>query len=197
MSQLCYPVRTLFREEIFYVVTYPGPCNPALGRGFERPGGSSQSAYGGIPMKKLCLVTSLLLLSSVAFAGENPESADPSQEDAVLSTQTEAAPSPDIEFEPFGADPVFLAGSCSATADCWDGSTVTCTTTSGSCDFADSSCPSEHGWATCGSNESHCPACPCPPPAPKCIENRSCTNPCGSECGPAGTCIRGSCNCLI
>jgi hypothetical protein len=73
---------------------------------------------------------------------------------------------------------------------------VSCSTSSGVCEFADSSCPGEHGWATCGWNESHCPSCPCPPPASKCISGRSCTNPCGSECGP-GTCINGSCNCLI
>ncbi len=152
-------------------------------------------------MKKICIVISLLLLSSIALAGESPDDGSLPEEDVLTSTEAEATQREDTETEGPNDDALVLEalGGCNATADCWDGSTVSCSISSGgsgSCDFADSSCPWEHGWATCGWDEDHCPPCPCPDPAPRCIENRSCTEPCGSECGP-GTCINGSCNCLI
>lgn len=163
-------------------------------------------------MKKICITIGVLLLSSGIFAEESPELTNPPQEDGSIPAEAEVALPKDAEAEgpaenedpaeiegPNGDDLlVEVAGSCSATADCWDGSTVSCSTSGGSggCDWEDSNCPWEHGWVTCGWEEEHCPPCPCPPPASKCIEGRSCTEPCGSECGP-GTCINGSCNCLI
>jgi len=144
-------------------------------------------------VKKIALALVLLFLASVAFAEESPAVTNTPTEEAVVSA--DALP---VQTDSPLLVEQAVTGTCTAEADCWDGSTVSCSLSggSGTCDFADSSCPSEHGWVTCGWQEVHCPSCPCPPPASKCIDGRSCTLPCGSECGP-GTCVRGSCNCLI
>jgi hypothetical protein len=50
---------------------------------------------------------------------------------------------------------------CTATAHCWDGSTVTCTGSAGSCSAVDSACPSSRGSVTCNGITTLCPtACP-------------------------------------
>jgi hypothetical protein len=63
---------------------------------------------------------------------------------------------------PLGAervpDPIFM--SCSAHATCSNGSSVTCTSVSGSCIGIDAACPNQAGYVQCGGTTTSCAACP-------------------------------------
>lgn len=97
---------------------------------------------------------------------------------------------------------------CTATADCDDGSTVMCSGNS-SCSASDANCPYTRGHVTCDGASTFCPACedPCPDDefcdwkgcgisdpdchdlcveVDDCMFNRDCF---GGECTPMGTCI--------
>ena len=54
-------------------------------------------------------------------------------------------------------EPIFL--SCSAHATCRNGSSVTCTSGSGSCTGIDASCPGQAGYVQCGGTTINCPPC--------------------------------------
>ncbi len=87
------------------------------------------------------------------------------------------------------------ASSCSAWATCHDGSLVDCSTTSGSCQHQDASCPGQRGFVTCGSTTKNCPACPVQCPDPNCQQGSACSGV--GSCGPCGYCSGGTCNCLM
>ncbi len=55
-------------------------------------------------------------------------------------------------------EPIFL--SCTAQATCSNGSTVSCSSGSGTCTGINASCPSQAGYVQCGSTKINCPACP-------------------------------------
>ena len=55
-------------------------------------------------------------------------------------------------------EPIFL--SCSAHATCGNGSSVTCTSGSGSCTGIDAACPSQAGYVQCGGTTTNCSPCP-------------------------------------
>jgi hypothetical protein len=48
---------------------------------------------------------------------------------------------------------------CTATVDCWDGTTRSCTGVS-PCSYLPSNCPSSRGWVSCGGARTYCPPCP-------------------------------------
>src|SRR4029077_16342160 len=58
------------------------------------------------------------------------------------------------------SDPL-LKGGCSASADCADGSTISCSAAAGAgtCSYVDQSCPDTPGSVTCGSTTKYCPTC--------------------------------------
>lgn len=93
--------------------------------------------------------------------------------------------------------PILLAaGSCTATADCWDGSQVTCSArgSSAQCSFTDSDCPSIRG--SCSSTDEgtkNCPACPCSTPLCSDFENKPCGKP-GSYSPACHLVEGGNCN---
>jgi|GEM_PF-2634921 len=141
---------------------------------------SSKSA----PTLALSLVLGLTLflglpLSSVAVAEEPALELAADAPSESPATNLCAAPTDLLAVR---EAPVLLAGSCTATADCWDGSHVTCEAqgTSENCSFTDSSCPTQRGY--CWSSDEgfkYCPSCPCSAP--------SCDDIDGDPCGKPGT----------
>lgn len=135
-----------------------------------------------------------------------PASADPA---AGGSAAAQSAPIlGSLQLSPL---PMFSAGAastCNASATCWDGTVISCSCndTVCSCESADASCDSEVGHVACGSTTIFCEAIPdcgggggggdCDSgPRSKCISGLWCQSGCGN-CGP-GSCVSGTCNCLI
>jgi len=76
-----------------------------------------------------------------------------------------------------------IESSCSATVDCWDGSTRSCTGVT-PCSYVPSSCPSHRGWVTCGGVRTYCPPCPllqCNTDGDRCWGDYDC-RPYGYDC---------------
>ena len=73
-------------------------------------------------------------------------------------------------------------GLCSATANCWDGGTVTCNgnNSTTSCTAVDGACGAEPGHVTCDGVTTSCPN-PCPPPICDCAALR---DDCALNCDP-------------
>ena len=55
-------------------------------------------------------------------------------------------------------EPIFM--SCSASATCYNGTTVNCTSSTGSCTGINAACPSQRGYVQCAGTTTNCPACP-------------------------------------
>jgi hypothetical protein len=75
-------------------------------------------------------------------------------------------------------------GICTATADCWDGTVVTCSGVS-PCSYRDSSCPSVRGSVTCGGVTKYCETCPieyCPMENKLCADDEECQSGGGMYC---------------
>ena len=87
---------------------------------------------------------------------------------------------------------------CSATADCWNGSQVTCSASGAiaQCSATDSACPSTRG--SCWSSDEgtkYCPQCPCTAPPCSKYEGKSCS-PNGAfspECSEGSICTHCRC----
>lgn len=143
-----------------------------------------------------------LFLCPYAFA----EEASAPEATPTLETASEAEPLSveekliRLEEELFGSVVRTSAG-CTATADCEDGSTISCSTSDSSvtCRAQDQDCSAgQGGFVDCGTDAELCSACEpecSSPPLSKCISGNSCEPGCG-HCGP-GSCFNGSCNCLI
>lgn len=91
---------------------------------------------------------------------------------------------------------------CSATAHCWDGSTVSCesNTSTASCSSADSNCRTERGHATCNGVANLCPPCPCGPDFCTAQDQTNCSISCKGcpytlTCSPTSCLER--CRCLV
>lgn len=131
-------------------------------------------------MKKIVLglfltFAALTCLASPALAEEAEEAKEP-QAARVLSAADRAflaslarmpiAPAPAAK-PPKEDPPVEAFALCTATADCWDGSTRYCegNNSSASCTAVDSNCPGQRGYVTCDGVTTWCPVCetePCP-----------------------------------
>lgn len=61
---------------------------------------------------------------------------------------------------------------CSATAGCQNGSSVSCSSSSGTCVAIDAACPTQQGYVTCNGATTYCPACP----ATTCTASLWCNN---------------------
>ena len=107
----------------------------------------------------------------------------------ALGTSQCQAPAPALSLEP--VQPMFL--SCSAQATCGDGSTVSCSVSSGTCTGVDASCPDVDGHVQCGSTFISCIDCDeIPPPIPEsCVQSCTVNSNCTSYCGGAGVCVSG------
>jgi len=150
------------------------------------------------PILALVLV-SLLSLPAVAAAG----SAQPAP-----AVEAPAA-APVVGSFPLAALPMFdvnPASYCSAQASCADGTTRSCSCTSGSCSCSavDQNCDTGvQGHVTCGSTTTYCPSnssacgggCQYPPQL-TCILSHPCQPGCGN-CGPHDDCFNGMCLCLV
>jgi Tfp pilus assembly protein PilV len=155
-------------------------------------------------MRKLILAVTL---TGFALAlGAAPAHASSADEDAFIASLTAPAleASAASEAKPTAArneeTGPFTEGYCSATADCWNGTTVSCSTTSGSCSFVDAACNpygGQRGWVKCGSQATkYCPSCPggggggCG----ICSSDSYCNSCCPTG---YGTCSGGSCTCMF
>ncbi len=123
----------------------------------------------------LALTSSLAALpgaeSSAALDQANVAAADAVAVDAAeVSTPQACAGS-------FSSPPNFVAitdgadrggnsrSSCTASATCYNGSTISCSGTT-SCTAQDANCPTSRGYVNCGSGTQYCPACPGSGPCP-------------------------------
>jgi hypothetical protein len=125
----------------------------------------------------LCLV----LAAPAAFAADAvgasptaPATAAPADLASIFAAPGESVP---------GALSADTSSSCSATAHCYDGSTVSCSASgsSASCSGVDANCPSQRGYVTCtgsgGTTTTYCPICP-----------PTCNIGCGSQSDPNAFC---------
>jgi hypothetical protein len=125
-------------------------------------------------MKKMVFGLSLALavfgfLQSPAMAAVPSQVAPSAADLAFLATlaapaKAPAAPEPAAK-RPSGVEKAL----CSATATCWNGTTVSCegNNSTTACVGADSSCPNQRGYVTCDGSTTWCPECqsepePCP-----------------------------------
>jgi len=138
-------------------------------------------------MKRLVLGLVLTLAALGLMA--SPAMADPGTR--VLSAADQAfiaslaLPSP----EPAAKRPIVGKATCSA--NCWDGSVVTCTGTT--CTGTNSNCAAgERGRVICDGNPTKCPKCP--PPDCTALENQ-CAETCGFCPILSFTCDPYSCRC--
>lgn len=140
-------------------------------------------------------------LAIVPFAAAEETTQEPlfAAEAAVSVTGVCAAPAVTSDSP---RDLIFLAaGECSATADCWDGSQVTCTAegTSEDCSFTDSDCDADpevrgHCWSS-DEGTKYCPRCPCEKPDCSIYEGRACKPGSQSpECNTFGVCAHCFCS---
>jgi hypothetical protein len=113
-------------------------------------------------MKRLFLVVVpllVVLLAGPAFAGDSMTSAG-------TSTGDDGGPD----------------GSCWASADCWDGSTVTCFGGS-TCTSVDNNCPTQRGYVKCDGSYTFCPFCPtCSREGDACDSDSECRRPLEPAC---------------
>lgn len=125
-------------------------------------------------MKKMVFGLSLAL--ALGFLGSPAQAATSSAADqAFLASLAAPAgiPAPTLAAKRPGSG--LEKSVCNATANCWDGSQVSCGGNS-SCTATDSSCPGQRGSVNCDGNVTQCPACPCDL---NCAEERSL---CESDC---------------
>lgn len=119
-------------------------------------------------------------LSTLALAamGVAPAAADdaPACTPASTATAVSADGSPEQAVET--SDGIGAAGTCTATADCWDGSSVTCTGNQGSCSFVDSDCDPNmvRGYCEADGTKKYCPPCE------ECRATASCLNGSSVSC---------------
>ncbi len=124
-------------------------------------------------MKKMVLGLSLAL-ATLCFFVSPAMAADPPQglqtvsaaDQAFLASLTEQAGTPDpvpAARRPGRPEGIGEKALCTATAHCWNGTTVTCqdNTVPASCTAVDSNCPGQRGSVTCNGITTLCPACPC------------------------------------
>ena len=114
------------------------------------------------------LVVGLLILAPAALAESPPAEALDLAASELFSSATPSTP--DCEEEPLlspagKGSVVYTVGGCVAIASCWNGSTVSCSTSSssGTCSFQDSTCnPQVRGWVQCNGVRTWCPWHSCP-----------------------------------
>lgn len=90
------------------------------------------------------------------------------------------APAPAAK-RPGDDPPVGEFALCTATANCWDGSTRYCegNNSTASCTAVDSNCPGQRGYVTCDGVTSYCPVCETEPcPEDWCQNEESCASSC-------------------
>lgn len=150
-------------------------------------------------MPRILFVSIILLLgfSGLVMASELP-SVPTGAELEVAAFGTDDVGLPQTALQQ-GGETVDMAGGCSASADCWDGSTRSCSGGSGStCTAVDSNCNSNvDGYAQCGSSTYSCPPCPtCYFNGASCTSSAFCASKCDLVCGlPYGSCVNGHCQC--
>lgn len=132
------------------------------------------------PMKTAAALVLCLALAPGATAGEPVATPQTAVVPTVLPASILCTGPGNLSPAPQTPISLAVTGTCSATADCWDGSHVTCTAsgTSENCSFTDSSCPGQRGY--CWSSDEgfkYCPACPCSAPPCSEIDGGSCSKP--------------------
>ncbi len=152
-------------------------------------------------MSRIAFVSCVLWLtfSGFSMAADVPTvPTTPEPELAAFGTDELGLPQTALQQ---GGEVVNMAGGCSASADCWDGSTRSCSGGSGStCTAVDSNCGSGvAGYARCGSSTYNCPPCPssgCSFNGASCSSSAFCASKCQLICdSPYGFCINGHCDC--
>lgn len=148
-------------------------------------------------MKPVFLAILILSLPLAAMA-EPQNGTEVSEGVVIFGLQNDAAScdkegAKDADWRtPQGSDSEFGV-SCSATANCWNGSTVGCSVIGTSnCVARNHNCSVPYdGWVFCGSTFKFCPGCPSG--GGQCVQGASCIS--GIDCGADGQCSNGSCQC--
>lgn len=101
------------------------------------------------------MTISILLMTGGAATETPANDLMPSEENGLVCADDS------VTVEPEPAVEITRRASCSATADCWDGSSVSCTASGPGvkCSAADSDCPGERGHVTCDGDTVYCPQC--------------------------------------
>lgn len=133
-------------------------------------------------------LAALGLLTSPAMAAPGSQPAAPvlsAADQAFIASLALAAP------EPVAKRPI--VGKATCYANCWDGSTVTCSGTT--CSGIDSNCSAgERGRVICDGTPVKCPKCPASPPDCSSLEAQ-CAASCGTCPVTSFTCDPYSCRC--
>lgn len=87
--------------------------------------------------------------------------AELAREPAVCLAPQESGDLPQTLLAEGSEEIVYLAGDCTASATCCDGSTVSCSAWGPrvTCSAADAACPQQAGYVRCGSTTKNCPSC--------------------------------------
>jgi len=120
-------------------------------------------------MRKMLLGLSLFLAAfgfflPPAMAADLPQVAPaPSAADLAFLASLAAPLNAPVAPEPAAKGPGGLEKAlCSATANCWDGTTRSCQGNNSvtACVGVDSNCPTQRGYVTCDGATQYCPICP-------------------------------------
>lgn len=125
----------------------------------------------------LLILAAIVLLPGLSIAEDNAGNGIPSSPSQWLAP-VECSSSKATLDSDWIAPPIQL--SCTAIATCHDGSTRSCSSTSGTCIGIDHTCQDAPGYVQCGSTRNYCLACPQPWHNPGCTSVKCSTaNDCG------------------
>ncbi len=148
---------------------------------------------------KAAVLTILILCMPFALMAGTFDAADLAENPAEISLQDAAEScenlTGDNSVQQIPSSAGIAPGSCSASAVCWDGSTITCWSLSafGGCSSGNHDCSvPRDGWVRCGSTFKSCPG-GCPTGSGECTQGASCIS--GIDCGADGQCAGGTCQC--
>jgi hypothetical protein len=111
-------------------------------------------------MKKVWLLVCCLVLVAVAGLAQAPTHAPVTLAD-IYATAPAALPSAPMDGTVLAAKSPTGKVICAAAANCWNGTTVNCSssTVGDTCAAVDSSCTAQQGYVRCGTTYTYCPSC--------------------------------------
>lgn len=147
---------------------------------------------------KIAVLTILILCTPFALMAETLNDADMPEAPTAVAAHNDAELCENQDADPAmyqaSASAGIAPGACSASAVCWDGSTISCSSLSafGGCSSGNHDCSvPRDGWVRCGSTFKSCGGCPGGTGA--CTQGASCNS--GVDCGADGQCAGGTCHC--
>lgn len=145
------------------------------------------------------VVFSILILcmpfALVAETLDDPQVVAENPVETALHNQVETCENQSVDDAMQNPAPAaFTPGACSASAVCWNGSTIGCSSLSafGGCSSGNHDCSvPRDGWVRCGAIFKSCAGCP--GGTGECTQGASCIS--GIDCGTDGQCAGGTCHC--